>query len=43
MPMNIMAKSTSATTDIVDEQQLLKLLDGYIEDATYIQNKRKKR
>ena len=31
MPMNIMAKSTSATTDIVDEQQLLKLLDGYID------------
>ena len=31
MPMNIMAKSTLATTDIVDKQQLLKLLDGYIE------------
>lgn len=31
MPMNIMAKSTLATADIVDEQQLLKLLDGYIE------------
>ena len=28
MPMNIMAKSTLATTDIVDKQQLLKLLDG---------------
>lgn len=31
MPMNIMAKSTLATTDIVDKQQLLRLLDGYIE------------
>ena len=31
MPMQIMAKSTLATTDIVDEQRLLKLLDGYIE------------
>ena len=31
MPMNIMAKSTLATTDIVDKQQLLKLLHGYIE------------
>lgn len=31
MPMNIMAKSTLATTDIVDEQRLLRLLDGYIE------------
>ena len=30
-PMQIMAKSTLATTDIVDEQRLLKLLDGYIE------------
>ena len=29
--MQIMAKSTLATTDIVDEQRLLKLLDGYIE------------
>ena len=31
MPMQIMAKSTLATTDIVDEQRLLKLLDGYID------------
>ena len=31
MPMNIMAKSTLATTDIVDKQQLLRLLDGDIE------------
>ena len=31
MPMQIMAKSTLATTDIVDEQHLLKLLDEYID------------
>lgn len=31
MPMQIMAKSTLATTDIIDEQHLLKLLDGYID------------
>ena len=31
MPMQIMAKSTLATADIVDEQRLLKLLDGYID------------
>ena len=31
MPMQMMAKSTLATTDIVDEQHLLKLLDEYIE------------
>ena len=30
-PMQIMAKSTLATTDIVDEQHLLKLLDEYID------------
>lgn len=31
MPMQMMAKSTLATTDIVDEQHLLKLLDEYID------------
>lgn len=31
MPMQMMAKSTLATTDIVDEQHLLKLLDQYID------------
>ncbi len=31
MPMQMMAKSTLATTDIVDEQRLLKLLDEYID------------
>lgn len=31
MPMQMMAKSTLATTNIVDEQHLLKLLDEYIE------------
>lgn len=31
MPMQMMAKSTLATTDIVDEQHLLELLDEYIE------------
>lgn len=31
MPLQIMAKSTLATTDIVDEQRLLELLDEYIE------------
>ena len=31
MPMQMMAKSTLATTDIVDEQHLLELLDEYID------------
>ena len=31
MPMQMMAKSTLATTNIVDEQHLLKLLDEYID------------
>ena len=31
MPMQMMAKSTLATKDIVDEQHLLKLLDEYID------------
>ena len=31
MPMQMMATSTLATTDIVDEQHLLKLLDEYID------------